>query len=374
MFKRIKIRSLLGNAWVLFLCAVLVAGGLTFVLYRYLSERETRIKAEAAGQQQRAGIEVVVPRRDVPVGTPLSSGDFVAREIAADLVYDDMIRVGDFDTYRTSHLVNAVRRGRPLRAGDIDALHGRDFADILPAGQRALTLEIDTVNSTATMVRPGNRVDVYWVGKNPDPQPAGVQSGLSSSSAQSGDGKAIRLLLPNVLILATGQDIRPRNAGEAMERTTSQRPTDNYSTVTVQVPVAEAPRIVLAQKVGTLRLILKNADDATSDVPQKLTEDKLFANAGGAGGSSASTGNASFVEVITGGGSTATTLVPGGPSDSAPAAAASSQRARALSAPAAPAAAGNPFSGTPQPDAYEEANAIAQQLQKLDTRTTSDRN
>jgi pilus assembly protein CpaB len=364
MFKRIKIRSLLGNAWVLFFCAVLVAGGLTFVLYRYLSEREMRIKAEAAGHQQRAGVEVVVPSRDVPAGTPLSSGDFVAREVAGDLVYDDMVRVEDFDTYRTSHLVKAVRRGRPLRAGDIDVLRGRDFADILPAGQRALTLEIDTVNSTATMVRPGNRVDLYWVGKNPDPQPVSVQSGPSGTSGQSGDGKAIRLLMPNVLILATGQDIRPRDAGEAMERADNPQSADNYSTVTVQVPIADAPRIVLAQKVGSLRLILKNADDATPDVPQKLTEDKLFANAGGSGG------NASLVEIITGGGSTATTLVPGGPSDAMPAAAGASPRARTPVAPASD----NALSGAPRPGAYEQANAIAQQLQKLDTRTTSDRN
>ncbi|ACC73459.1 Flp pilus assembly protein CpaB [Paraburkholderia phymatum] len=283
MFRKIKFHSLLGNAWLLLLAAVLTAGALTWFVYRYLGEREAHVRAEVAGKLALRGIEVVVPRRDVPAGTPLSSDAFVSREIAADLVYDDMVRVDAFDAFRKAKLVRAVMHGRPLRTSDFDAPRGRDFSDMLPAGQRALTFEIDAVNSTASMLRPGNRVDMYWVG--------------TQAYASAGERKAVRLLLPGVLVLATGRSVNARDAGDVDEPASASR----YDTVTMQVPAADAPRIVLAQKMGTLRLILRNAadDDDIAASPVELTEGDVF-------GAQLAT-RAASVEVIAGGGSGAAT-------------------------------------------------------------------
>lgn len=358
MFKKIKFRSLLGNSWILLALAVLVAGGLTFLLYKYLTDRETKLKAEMEANAPRASVAVVVPMRDVPAGTPLTSGDFVSREIAPDLVYDDMIRVDDFATYRPSRLVRAVRQGRPLRAGDIDALRGRDFSDILPAGQRALTLDIDMINSTADMLRPGNHVDIYWLGK-------------VSRQGQSGadTSRSAQLVMADVLILATGQDIRPRNAGEARQDANGSplgsQAGSNFSTVTVQVPVSEAPRFALAQKLGSLRLILRNADDKGTDLPKAINENTLFDQGG-------TTGPA--VEVITGGGGMATTeLTP----DSAPSAIQGRMPAIAAdndSSRAPPVSSTPSTDATTRPSIRDQANAIAQQLQKAVTSQTSARN
>src|SRR5262245_46873841 len=128
MLNKIRFRSLFGNAWVVLFVAVSIAGVLTFFVYHYLADREARLRAEMSSKQTRAGVAVVVPNRDVAAGTPLSSSDFVSRDIAPDLVYDDMIRVADFDAYRASKLVRPVLHGRPLRTADIDALRGHDFS------------------------------------------------------------------------------------------------------------------------------------------------------------------------------------------------------------------------------------------------------
>ncbi|ASL46596.1 hypothetical protein bAD24_III04360 [Burkholderia sp. AD24] len=371
MFRKIKFRSLFANSWVLLFLAVLVAGGLTYLLYRYLNDRESKLKADIAAHGVRAGVEVVVPAQDVPVGTPLSSDAFVSREIAGDMVYDDMIRADDFQQYRASHLVKPVRRGLPLRAGDVDSLRGRDFADALPVGQRAVTVEIDTVNSTALLIRPGNRVDVYWLGK------------VFHESQAADDKKMAQLLLPNVLVLATGQDMRPRDAGEAAHQdqananssAMSRQEGMGYTTVTLQVPVEDVARIALAQKIGGLRLILRNADDKGSAGPSLVQESEVFMDPGqrtrgtGIGTSRAAQG----VEVIAGGGANSTgTLVPlmpqGAPSNAAqegPRA----DTAAANAAQSAPAAAPQR-----QPSLYEQANAIAQQLQKAVTPSASKQN
>lgn len=294
IFNRINYRSLFANTWLLVAIAIATAGGITWLTYSYITASEARIKAET--RRQARGVSVVVPRADAPAGTPLASDVFVARDIPADLVYDDMLRADDFNRFRLATLVKAVRRGRPLRAQDIDALRARDFSDILPAGTRALTLQIDTVNSTDSMLRPGNRVDLYWIGKNPD-------STTKNGSDEAGGAQSILLLMPDVLVLATGNDVRPRDSGEAARDMADGAQRENYATVTLQVPVAEAARIVLAQRVGTLRLILRNSEDGAEPPPKRIDELRLFAAAPGG-----AVAEGDVVEIITGGNGSATTL------------------------------------------------------------------
>jgi pilus assembly protein CpaB len=362
MLKKINFRALLGNSWILLFVAVLIAGGLTFVLYKYLTDREDKLKADLAARRVSAGIQVVVPAHDVPAGTPLSSGEFVSREIESDMAYDDMIRVDDFPKYRTSHLAKPLRRGLPLRISDVDALRGRDFSDILPIGQRALTVEIDTVNSTALLVRPGNRVDLYWIGK------------VFHEGQSSDDKKVTQLLLPDVLVLATGQDMRPRDAGEAAEQdqananssAMSRHEGMGFTTVTLQIPVDDIPRVALAQKIGGLRLILRNTDDKGSDGPALAKESDVFVDPDRTSAGSASSPG---VEVITGGGVNNTVITPQGtsspPTDTKTPAYAPPNAAQSPSG-----LPSDPTAYAHQPSLFEQANAIAQQLQQA-TRSKS---
>ncbi|WP_243712255.1 Flp pilus assembly protein CpaB [Burkholderia pyrrocinia] len=322
--------------------AIVVAGGITFVVYKYLVDREAKIKAEVATQAHRNEVAVVVPRADVPAGTPLSSNVFVLRSIPKDLAYDDMIRAADFPKMRVLTLVKPIRQGRPLRAEDIDVLRARDFSDKLPDGQRALTLQIDSVNSTDSMLRPGNRVDLYWVGKDTDLEPEGQKN-----------EQAIRLLLADVQVLATGTDTRPRDAGEAARDIANRKSGRDYSTVTLQVPVGEAARIVLAQKVGTLRLILRNVDDRDSAIPEKLTEQALFEAVKGARSDS-------VIEIISGGrnGGLDTTTIPGEPKP-APQPTRDGAHASADRQPGEKGA----IALDPKDSPYQQANSLAKQLQ-----------
>ncbi|WJF91762.1 Flp pilus assembly protein CpaB [Paraburkholderia bonniea] len=367
MLKKIKLRSLLGNSWVLLLAAILVAGGLTYFMYQYLNTREQNLKAELAGKQGH-GVAVVVPSQDVPAGTPLASNVFVAREVATDLVYDDMIRADSFDQLRSAKLVQPVRRGLPLRASDIDTLGNRDFSDAVPVGERAITLEIDMINSNNEMVRPGNHVDIYWVGAG--------NNAMDYKSTAPSEGTAIQLLLPNILILATGQDVRQRDAGEAMNNgmNSSGNGLDKstFGSVTVQVPVAEAARLALAQRVGALRLVLRNSKDKSLDVPTYLSEEQLF----GTGKRSGKSATPNVIEFISGGSqNNATKLIPVDVlnSHTKPAAAPAAPQ---HSAAAAPAGASTPDTTAPAKasSVYEQANAIAQQLQNLDSRAKPGRN
>lgn len=276
MLKKIKVQSLASNPWVLLVIAVLAAGLLTFWVSRFLEGREAALKARLAEEMNRQKrVSVLVPVRDLPVGTAVGSDEFAARDVPADLVFDDVIRASEFDAVTDLKLVRAVARGRPVRRADLEALRARDFSDMLEVGKRALTIEIDSVNSAAKMLKPGNHIDLYL-----------LTSGAASSKSMTGkpaggdSEKTARLLLSNVVVIATGQDVRARDLGEAFDQRAGQdgRAQDGqgYDSLTLSVSPEQAARISLAQKVGSLRAVLRNAADKRDTPSIALQEHALF--------------------------------------------------------------------------------------------------
>ncbi|MDE2201315.1 MAG: Flp pilus assembly protein CpaB [Burkholderiaceae bacterium] len=278
MLKKIKVRSLASNPWVMLVVAVAAAALLTFWVYRFLDSREAALKAKLAAELSRQKhVSVLVPVRDAAVGTVVDNNNFAARDVPADLVFDDVIRASDFDAVSNLKLVRAVARGRPVRRADLEALQARDFSDMLEVGKRALTIEIDAVNSADKMLKPGNHIDLYLISA------AGSNASGSADDGRSA-GKAARLLLSDLTVIATGQDVRARDLGEAYERRRANvqagQPDDPtaYDSVTLSVTPEQAARISLAQKVGNLRAVLRNAADKRSTPQIVVQERSLFSD------------------------------------------------------------------------------------------------
>ena len=278
MLKKIKVQSLASNPWVLLVIAVLVAGLLTYWVSRFLESREAALKARLADEMNRQQrVSVLVPVRDLPIGTPVDNSQFAARDVPADLVYDDVIRASEFDAITDLKLVRAVSRGRPVRRADLEALRARDFSDMLEVGKRALTIEIDAMNSAAMMLKPGNHIDLYLLTTgNAGAKPVAGKPGGDDSQ------KTARLLMSNVVVIATGQDVRARDLGEAFDqRATNQdgqpQGVPTYDNLTLSVTPEQAARISLAQKVGAIRALLRNAADKRDTPAITLQEQALFA-------------------------------------------------------------------------------------------------
>ena len=277
MLKKIKVRSLASNPWVMLVIAVAAAALLTYWVYRFLDSREAAMKAKLAAEMSRQKhVSVLVPVRDAAVGTVVDNNNFAARDVPADLVFEDVIRASDFDAVTNLKLVRAVSRGRPVRRADLEALHARDFSDILEVGKRALTIEIDAVNSADKMLKPGNHIDLYLI-----TAASGNAVGADDTKAA---GKTARLLLSDLTVIATGQDVRARDLGEAYERRRANvqagQPEDQatYDSLTLSVTPEQAARISLAQKVGNLRAVLRNAADKRATPQIAIQERSLFSD------------------------------------------------------------------------------------------------
>jgi pilus assembly protein CpaB len=242
-------RLRINRTWLMLGIAVVLGLGATWLTIQYLKVREQRMEADITSRT-RGGptIKVAVPIKDMMKGMVIDGSVVAAREVQSDLVAPDAITPDNFEKFQGSRLVRDVMRGRPLTASDLES-RDRDFSDMLAAGNRAITINVDDLNSIAQMVRPGNLVDLFLI--------------LPDMSDQTGNNQQIVLLLQRLKVLATGQTVRGSGAEDAPPGSPPGSPpgASRYTTFTFEVSPDEAARIALAQQLGTFRAVLRSEPD-----------------------------------------------------------------------------------------------------------------
>lgn len=261
-------RLRINKLWLLLIVAALLGLLATWLAISYLKTREQRIAAELA-QKAKGGptVTVVVPTRNVPKGTPLDQTVVAAREIAADLVYGDTITADQFDQVAGKRLLRDVEQGRPLLRADVFDDRAKDFSDLVEPGKRAVTIEIDELNSFAGMLKPGNLVDLLLIA---------TEQQVPGAPASMG-GQEVLDLMQKVKVLATGQAIQGDDKevpaqlqdGGAPRRTA-------YSNITVEVTLEQAAKITLGMQSGKVRMALRNTNDARETVLGLINTGSLY--------------------------------------------------------------------------------------------------
>jgi pilus assembly protein CpaB len=218
----------------------------TWLTLQYLKVREQRIAADLQARTKSGpGVRVVVPVRDLPKGQVIGTNVVAAREIPADLVYAETITVDMFDKFDGAKLLRNVERGRPLRTSDVEE-KGKDFSDMIEEGKRAITIDVDEVNSIAQMVKPGNLVDLYLL--MPD------YSDLTTANNQQ-----VVLFMQRLKVIATGQVVRKEAVGSPQPGV--PQGVIRYANMTFEVTPEQAARIALAQQLGRFRAVLRKEPD-----------------------------------------------------------------------------------------------------------------
>jgi pilus assembly protein CpaB len=271
-------RLRINKLWLLLGAALTLGVAAAFLSVNYLKGREQRM-AEELARKAKGGptIAVVVPTRELALGAMIDQKVVAAREVVADLLYDDAVTADQFEKVAGKRLLKPVLPGRPLRFSDVQDDRAKDLSTALEPGLRALTFDIDETNSFAQMLRPGNFVDLYLIAQDP---------GAPSPASQE-----VRALLPKVKVMATGQTVRGSPEAAPQDPMAQQgRQQSAYTNITVEVTPAQAARIALAQQVGKIRAVLRNPEDEKASGFAKLATPSLFRD-----------GNEPSVEYIVGG-------------------------------------------------------------------------
>ena len=142
--------------------------------------------------------------------------------------------------------LSSIKRNEPILRSRITGPNQlASLAALTEPGMRAVAIRVDEANEVAGFVRMGDRVDVVLTRSN-------VRDKPSSSHAD--------VLLQGIKILATGQIANDRQ----------DHPTV-VATVTVEVSTEQAQKLILAESVGTLSLVLRQAGDASPEAVRRIT-------------------------------------------------------------------------------------------------------
>jgi len=221
----------------MFVAAIVLALLAAWLVKVYLDRAAERLAAEYANKGEM--IEVVVPRVDVPLGAPFRSEDFAKRNVLADTAPPDAVRVDEVEQAEGQAIKVALPRGRPLLWSYLSSGREPSFSETIDTQRRALTIAIDELNSISGMVRPSDRIDLFF-----------IRTEAATDGAMG--GKVVVPLLQNVLVKATGNTTRrevPPGGGAPVDR--------SYSTLTLDLDPTNVGKVILAQEQGALKAVLK---------------------------------------------------------------------------------------------------------------------
>ena len=193
-------------------------------------------------------IGVVVATKDLPAGKELTPDDVTVSRLPAESMPSGSFRTVQELTGRTTlqPMVKGQTLVEPMLAptGSKAGLMG-----LIPAGMRAMTVEVNEFSGLAGMLQPGARVDVIAVVRDPN-----------------NDKKvSARTILQNLEVRAVGRNINPT---QAVEGAPPPPPSNN---VTLLVTPKQAQIMNLATQNGRPWLVLRNNLDKEQPETEAVT-------------------------------------------------------------------------------------------------------
>ena len=197
---------------------------------RYLSS------AEALTRDMR---KVVVAKVDIPLGSKLVAEQLSTVQAPNDAVPDGTFESADKLVGRVVTVQIAAREPvTDYKLAPEGSAAG--LSAVIPEGYRAMTVKVDDVVGVAGFARPGSLVDVVVV----------IQP---TENAVGGPGPISKIVLQNIKVLASGQNIDQPKSGD--------RDAQQVKAVTLQVTPEEAEKLALASTEGKLQLVMRNSVD-----------------------------------------------------------------------------------------------------------------
>jgi pilus assembly protein CpaB len=198
--------------------------------------------------QQTKFTEVLVAKRDLPMGTALGEAELAWAQWPADLAQSAMIqrsaRPNALEEFKGAITRQSFFTNEPIREEKVIKGTGSGFLSaILPSGKRAIAISIDSRGATSAggFILPNDYVDVITTRRDLEAsQRAGVDVYQSST------------ILMNVRVLAIGQNVQEKNGERVVVG----------ETATLELDPAQAELITLYQRTGSLALSLRSMADA----------------------------------------------------------------------------------------------------------------
>jgi pilus assembly protein CpaB len=244
------------RSWVILVGAVVFGGLAVFAASRYISQTIAVERAKLAPQVEM--VDVVVAKGDLERGTHVGPENMAVRPMPREYVPGTAVTPDQFANVEGARLSVDLRGGEVLLRGTLEGADESTFAHKVRDGVRAMTVSVDEVNSISGLLQPGDRIDLFFTARPPR---GGYQQAPETTM----------VLMQNVVLLATGRQVRPSIGDNGQPGATR-----SYSTVTIEASPRDAQRLILAQKSGTLTAVLRGPEDQAPLQAQVMDSRDLF--------------------------------------------------------------------------------------------------
>lgn len=191
-------------------------------------------------------VDVLVAKSDIPLGQKVAADQLHWQSWPAATASDSFIRRTDRPE-AIKQLSTSIARapfvaGEPIRDSKLVKAEGSGFmAAILPAGMRAISIEISPETGAGGFILPNDRVDV-------------ILSRRKGNADEGHTGANSEIILSNVRVLAIDQAPREKDGQNTVVG----------KTATLELRPDQAEGLARARQSGTLSLALRSIADATA--------------------------------------------------------------------------------------------------------------
>jgi len=246
------------KSWVILIGAVIFGGIAVFASSRYIAQTISTERAKLNPNVEM--LDVVVAKAGLERGTNVGPDNMAVRQVPAEYVPGTAVTPEQFANIEGARLAVDMRPGEILLRGTLEGADSATFATKVREGVRAMTVAVDEVNSLNGLLQPGDRIDLFFTARPP----------ANGSTGQRAPERTA-LLMQNVLLLATGRQVRPA-VGDSQQPGVSR----TYSTVTLEASPIDAQRLILAQKAGSLTAVLRGPNDKSPLLAATMDSRDLF--------------------------------------------------------------------------------------------------
>ncbi len=232
---------------ILLVCA-LVAGGTGWYLSKNYINKEI-VTYKTSFNAERQAVPVVVASVDLKVGDVVSTANASIRQIPKSYVPANALDPNRFSTIEGRQIINPVRQGDPILAISVSHVKVAGLSSLLKEGERAITIPVSELDTLSGFLNPGDEIDLMITLKD-------------------GDQKRTVPLAQALRVLALGADLddgvpeqgkKQRAAGE----------------ITLGVTPLIATRLIHAQTVGDITVLLRKPEDENDRFNDYVTIDNL---------------------------------------------------------------------------------------------------
>ena len=243
--------------------SIVLAGLSAGLVAKYINDREKEILESAVKER------VVVATEQIPEMTQIDESMITIKEIPKKYLQPEHLK-------SKSQAVRAVTKATISKGEQVLAtklvIIGREtgLAYKVPKGKRAMAIAVNNVTAVASLIKPGNYVDVL-----------GIFDFEGKGANRRGDSVAVTLL-QSVPVLAVNQEI-----GEIREAAIRRKKKggmlgvgrareERITTVCLSLSPEEAQGIALAEKLGSIKLTLRSNFDTEKTKIEEVTSGSLL--------------------------------------------------------------------------------------------------